>query len=288
VLFGAFRPFASGYRFAGGQDPNSEGIDCGLLLLSAVAAGDLERRWRALLWACALLGFVFLILSGSRTALAAALLALVVYVAAVCSRGTKIAMALSLSILFCFLLLFLGAGLLSGVKSAILLGRDDPGSVDTFSGRTMIWEDVGYYIRQRPILGYGYGGFWNPTHISVISDEEKGGVPEGHSAYVDYLLTLGTVGLVAYTFLLVAGIKRAFRFHRLSQNPAFAFCGVLLVFCALDGLLESATLNGSLLMFLWMVVLARLAFVPPESRAYCLVAGKTNMHDSTVVRDISS
>jgi exopolysaccharide production protein ExoQ len=268
VVFGTFRPFASGYRFSGSLHPNSQGTECGLFLLSAVAAADLEKRRRALFWACAFLGFVFLILSGSRTALAVTLLALVVYLAAVCSRATKIVMAYSLSMIFCFLLLFSWAGLLPGLKSVILLGRDDPGSVDTLTGRTMIWEDVGYYIRQRPILGYGYGGFWTPTHISVISDEEKWGVPDGHSTYIDYLLTLGTVGLVAYTLLLLAGIGRAFRFHRLSQNSAFAFCGALLVFCALDGFLESAIGEGSILLFLCMVVLARLAKIGDSSQPF--------------------
>ncbi len=266
VLFGTFRPFASGYRFSGSLHPNSQGTECGLLLLSAVAAADLDKRWRALFWACAFLGFVFLILSGSRTALAAALLALVVYSAAACSRATKIALAYSLSIIVCFLLLFLEAGLLPGLKGTILLGRDDPDSVGTFTGRTMIWEDAGYYIRQRPILGYGYGGFWTPTHINVISDEEKWGVPDGHSAYIDYLLTLGTVGLVAYTLLLFAGIRRAFRFHRLSRNSAFAFCGAFLVFCALDGFFESAIGEASILLFLCMVVLARLVKIGDSSQ----------------------
>jgi O-antigen ligase len=192
--------------------------------------------------------------------IAAALLALAAYFAAVCSRATKIAMAYSLSIVFCLLLLFFEAGLIPDLKSAIMLGRDDS-TVDSFNGRTGIWEDVGYYIHRRPILGYGYGGFWTPTHIRVISGEEKWAISDSHSAYLEYLLTLGAVGLVAYTLLLFAGIRRAFRFQILSQNSAFAFCGALLVFCSSDGFLESAVVNPSLLMFLSMAVLAQLAFV---------------------------
>jgi O-antigen ligase len=260
VLFGTFRPFASGYRFAGTLHPNFQGIDCGLLLLSGVAAADVEKHKRTIFLACAIVGLVFLILTESRTVIAAALLALAAYFAAVCSRATKIAMAYSLSIVFCLLLLFFEAGLIPDLKSAIMLGRDDS-TVDSFNGRTGIWEDVGYYIHRRPILGYGYGGFWTPTHIRVISGEEKWAISDSHSAYLEYLLTLGAVGLVAYTLLLFAGIRRAFRFQRLSQNSAFAFCGALLVFCSSDGFLESAVVNPSLLMFLSMAVLAQLAFV---------------------------
>jgi exopolysaccharide production protein ExoQ len=259
VLLGTFRPFASGYRFAGTLDPNNQGVNCALLLLSGVAAADVEKHRRILFRACALVGFVFLILTASRTSFAAALLSLAVYLGAVCSRATKIVMAYSLCMAFCILLLVPGNALLPDLKSAIMLGRNDSG-VNSFHGRTGVWEDVGYYIRQRPILGYGYGGFWTPAHIGVISDEEKWGVPNSHSAYLDYLLTLGVVGLVAYICLLFAGIRCAFRFQKLSQNSAFASCGALLVFCASDGFLESAVVGPSFLMFLGCVVLASLAF----------------------------
>jgi exopolysaccharide production protein ExoQ len=177
VLFGTFRPFTSGYRFAGSLHPNGQGIECGLLLLSAVAAADVEKRRRAFFWAWAFVGFIFLLLTGSRTALSMTLLALAVYLAAVHSRKSKVVVGCGLSIFTCFLLLFVGGGVVPGLKSVILLGRDDPGTVDSFNGRAMIWEDVGYYIRERPILGYGYDGFWTPDRISVISDREKWGVP---------------------------------------------------------------------------------------------------------------
>ena len=196
VLFGTFRPFASDYRFAGSLHPNAQGVECGLLLLSAVAAANAERRWRALCWACAFLGFVFLILTRSRTAIAAAVLSLVVYLVAVGSRRLKIALVGgSFNTTCCLFLLLVIGGLLPGLNSAIQLGRNDAGDADTFTGRTMIWEDVGHYIHLRPILGYGYCGFWTPTHINAIWGE----VTSSHSAYIEYLLTLGIVGLVAST-----------------------------------------------------------------------------------------
>jgi exopolysaccharide production protein ExoQ len=260
VFLGFFRPFASGYRFAGTLHPNGQGIDCGLLLLSGVAAADLDKNWRTIFRICALVGFVFLILTASRTAFAAAVLAIVVYFGSSLSRNAKIAMAYFLSILFCLLLMVLVNASLPDLKSAVMLGRDSS-TINTFHGRTGIWGDVSSYVRQRPILGYGYGGFWTPAHISEVSGEEKWGVPDSHSAYLDYLLTLGVVGLFAYVLLLLMGIRRAFRFHRRSGNSTFAFCGALLLFCTLDGFLESAMVYPSVLMFLSMVVLTRLAFM---------------------------
>ena len=260
VLFGTFRPFASGYRFAGTLHPNSQGINCAVLLLSGIAAADVEKYKRTLFRVCALVGFVFLALTASRTAFAAALLALAVYLGVVSSRRAKMAMAYALSIVFCVLLLGLGSAFLPDLKSAVMLGRDDS-SIGSFNGRTGIWDEISDYVQRRPILGYGYGGFWTPSRISEISEAEKWGIPNSHSAYLDYLLSLGAVGLMAYVFLLFAGIRRAFRLHELSRNSAYAFCGTLLVFCAMNGFLESAAANPSLPMFLSVVILTWLAVV---------------------------
>ena len=88
----------------------------------------------------------------------------------------------------------------------------------------------------------------------------KWGVGGAHSAYLACLLELGLVGLAAYVFALVGGIRRSFLFHRASQDTAFAFSGAFLMFCVTDGLLDGAIIEPTLVMFLSMVVLALLAF----------------------------
>jgi O-antigen ligase len=258
TYFGTFRPLASGYRFAGTLHPNSQGINCAILLLSGLAAADVEERGRTCFRICAFFGFAFLVLTASRTAFAAGLLALAVYMGVAISRRAKLAMAYALSIVLCVLGLALGNAFLPELKSAVNLGRVDT-TEGSLNGRAGVWEEISKYASQRPVLGYGFGGFWTPTHISEISKEEKWGIPNSHSAYLDYLLALGAVGLVAYVFLLFAGIRRAFRLHKLSRNSAFAFSGAVLVFCAMDGFLESATTEASLAMFLTLVVLTFLA-----------------------------
>jgi O-antigen ligase len=262
IFFGNFHPLATGYRFAGTLHPNAQGVNCGILLLSAMAAANVEKQRRRLFWICAFGGFVFLVLTASRTAFAAVLLTLAVYLGVVCSVRTKIVLAYTLAIVFCALGLVLGNAFLPDIKSAVMLGRDDA-SDSTLNGRAAVWEEIGHYVQKRPVLGYGYGGFWTPAHIAEISEEEQWGIPNSHSAYLDYLLTLGVVGLVAYVFILFAGIKRAFQFHRISRNPAFAFCGALLLFCALDGVLESGAGEASLLLFVSAIVLSLLATGTP-------------------------
>jgi exopolysaccharide production protein ExoQ len=259
LILGTFHPFTPGYRFAGTQHPNQEAINCALLLLSGVAAGDTEKRGRVFFRVCALLGLLFLILTASRTAFAAALLALAIYEAAVWSKRKKLLVVLFLGAACCVLTLAISDIWGTNFKTVANLGRNDP-SDDSFNGRTGVWDQCLYYVGRRPLLGYGYDGFWTQAHITEISDAEGWGVAEAHSSYIECLLSLGLVGLAAYIFALIVGIKRSFTYLRTSHNAAFAFSGAFLIFCATHGLLESAVQVSPTLSFLTMAVLLELGF----------------------------
>ncbi len=259
LLLGTFHPFAPGYRFAGTLHPNHEGINCALLLLSGVAAADMERRGRMLFRACAALGLVFLVLTASRTAFAAAIIALAVYLAAKRSRRDKLLLGLSIGIAFSLFLLVTEAAPYSALQRAALLGRDDAPS-ESLNGRTGVWEECRRYVDRRPMFGYGFGGFWSERHIAEISDAQKWGVAQGHSSYVECLLDLGLVGLATFVLVLIGGIARSLAFHRTSRAPAFAFTGAFLTFCVANGLLESAVLRSLQLTVLALVVLIELGF----------------------------
>jgi exopolysaccharide production protein ExoQ len=263
LAYGNFHPITAGYRFGGTLDPNSQGVNCALLLLAAGASGDLDKRWRLPAVIGGLFAVVLLILTGSRTGLAAALFAFAAYLLVTRSKKTILAGAAAISIVSLCLLLFAGIDLAPYLGNAVLMGRADAGSVDSFNGRSLIWQDLSGNVRQHPVLGVGYGSFWTPARINEISDQEKlGGISSSHSAYLEYLLALGWVGLTGYSILLLYGIWQAFREYALARNLAYAFLGSLLVFCIVDGILDSdITLAGTPLMFLWMVVTARLAVV---------------------------
>jgi O-antigen ligase len=233
-----------------------------------VVAAQLEKRRRILYWAGALLGFVFLILTQSRTGAISGFLALASYLTAVCSRFTKIATAYGLGIFICFVLLISVNGTPRSLKAAMSLGREEStvGSFESFNGRTDIWDACANYVARRPVTGYGFGGFWNENHIAEISARNHWGVGAGHSAYLDYLLQLGAVGLITYILTLFVSLRRAFRFHSLSRDPAFAFCGALLVLCAVEGFLESTIMTPTSPLFICMVAVTRLALEAPPRK----------------------
>lgn len=262
LALGAFHPFTLGYRFAGSLGPNPQGINCALLLLSGVASAHTAKHGRMLFGAWAMLGFVFLALTGSRTGLAAVIFALAVYIDLVISKPAKIGLSIAITVtlvmVVCLFFLLAPEPRHSYLNGVALFRKDDP-SASSFDGRTTIWADCLHYAYRHPLLGYGFGGFWTEGHLTEISTIESWGVAEAHSAYIDCLLSLGFVGLAIFVFALLGGVARSLTLHRVSRIPANAFAAGLLMFCTVHGFLESGIRDASFLMFLLMVVLARLA-----------------------------
>jgi exopolysaccharide production protein ExoQ len=84
------------------------------------------------------------------------------------------------------------------------LGRDS-----TFTGRTDIWEAVFDSILRRPLLGYGYGAFWNGLQGESANVILACGwaVPHAHNGFLEVWLQLGMVGLSLLIGTLVVAIK---------------------------------------------------------------------------------
>ena len=266
LVNGTFHPLSSGWRFGGLQHPNSEAIELAPLVLSALAAVRLFPERRRTIFGILAAGVVFLLLTGSRTALLATLVAALVYAVAAMPPRRRRALVLPGAALLFSSALLLCTGALPVVEHALLLGREDVIDQDltSFTGRTMLWGDVSSYITERPVLGHGYSGFWTAAHIDDISKEEKWGVPNSHSTYVDYVLTLGVVGASLYAFVLGAGLWRAVRMCRIQHDPSLGFVCGLLVFSIIDGATESAMGEGELGTLLCAIALLWLASVPLE------------------------
>jgi O-antigen ligase len=88
------------------------------------------------------------------------------------------------------------------------------------TGRTEIWSAVVAVIPQRPILGYGYSGFWlgaSPESLA-INQVMRGWVMYSHNGYLEMQLNLGMVGsLLTFAFLGIA-LKRALSFSKQRQD----------------------------------------------------------------------
>jgi exopolysaccharide production protein ExoQ len=257
---GMFHPFVPGYRFSGVQHPNTEGMECAFLVFSGFVAANTETRYKRVFAAVAMIAVGFLILTVSRTTLAATALALAIYFVTVSNRNKTMIVPV-LGLLVSIALLVTMTGGFEGLNAKLFPGRD-VGGVESFAGRSSVWKDLVPYIHDRPVQGYGYGGFWTAKVSNVIADKEDWAVPNAHSTYIDYFLALGAVGGILYILCLISGLRRAYLFYRRTRDPHFAFLAGILIFCTVDGFLESSAGEVTLLSCLTVITLIRLAFLP--------------------------
>lgn len=259
IILGTFHPSTEGYRFAGTTSPNHEGWYCALFLLASVCASRNKGRGRLMFQLCAGIGFVLLVLTGSRTAFASVIVSLLVYWSLVWSRSRKRAAVFSAGVgLTLFLFLFFGTAA-PDLESAVLLGRVSSPVVE-LSGRLPLWQVCLESVSKHPLLGYGYGGFWTGSRTVEISKMLHWVPSDAHSMYLNSLLNLGAIGALALLFIFLLGINRSISLYRKVADPHFAFAAVILLFCAVDGVMESITSQPELPLFLCMLVLARLGF----------------------------
>ena len=77
----------------------------------------------------------------------------------------------------------------------------------TFTGRTDIWSYVVDAIKERPVLGYGYGAFWRADGFASYFVANRFGffVSHAHSSMLDASLDLGVPFSVLVSLMLVMG-----------------------------------------------------------------------------------
>jgi len=200
-----------------------------------------RRHWRLAALAAAV---VFLVMTWSKTSMAllpVALLGGALY-------GVAMKSELDRSILFVLagLILAAGAAAVALEWQAIAHFLQDPQNV---TGRTAIWDAELRYARDHPIFGSGFGTFANPGVRSPIfyyvGTSWVASIGEGHNAYLELLLTTGTIGLLlALIALVIAPFVLLFRRDAIPLGMK-QLLFTLFVFLFLHDFVESDFLGNS-------------------------------------------
>ncbi len=268
LALGTFHPFEAGYRFAGFMHPNFTGWNCSLCLIAIVALARNKPRLVRHAYTVAFFGVAAcLLLTKSRGASAGALLGLVTYFILVSSRRRIVAVACTAASITCavFLLSVLAQQDIGGtdtrarLTSALLLGRtEDPTSL---TGRAPFWEDVLLpHFMERPLAGHGYDSFWTAGRYAQNASARGWFFPDSHNSLVEIALGLGAVGLVLY--ITVFGVALYLSVCASDSSPGCAgpFAAAVLVCSFVNSNLSAAQLKPYLGSFVFLVILAQIAF----------------------------
>ena len=264
LAYGTFQPFSASYRFAGTVHPNVQGESCAILFLASVALLMNSRNYRSYPLVLIVIALAFMVLSRSRTSFVSALLALFIYYVIASPLSLRKMIVLVSSILLLLLLTFLSVNFFDNnfslITSGIHLGRDTY-TLDTLNGRMKIWNLCLQFVKERPLIGHGYEGFWNLTHIYNLSSLVGWGLKSAHSAYIELLLHLGLIGFLTFVTMLVLGLKNALQRYFVEKQAGYAFLFMLIVFFIFQGLLESRLAQMGFGTFILMWGISSLAFV---------------------------
>ncbi len=264
ISLGTFQPFSSEYRFSGTVHPNTQGTYCALLCMGAACLASRSTHPKRLMIFLFLVGVTFLLLTRSRTSCGALVIALGVLWSMTLARRVKLLAAVAIGSAISIggvVMLLAGMNVEEKLSGTLLLGRQE--DARSLSGRVPLWTELTASIEERPLLGYGYGGFWTSERVGDISATLKFPVAEAHSVYLDTVLSIGLVGAVVFFGAVAVAVGRAAWRCRKNDEAAAGFILVLLIFSVASGSLESVALT----MFVTFVAacgLCRLAFVERE------------------------
>jgi len=119
----------------------------------------------------------------------------------------------------------------------------------TLTGRTDIWAIVIEKIKERPVLGYGYHGFWkpglgedNPAYGLVIA--KTGYQPaHPHNGFLQLGLDFGLIGLSLFFLSLLTTLTQAVLYMSRSKKPESVIPILLLMYCVMANISDTQLLE---------------------------------------------
>ncbi len=240
LQLGNFRPWMSEYRLSGTQHPNSFAIYGIVMVFVASIYVGRQVRTTAFWVLFGLAGLMCLLMTKSRTAL----LSLIVGLSAIQLLRLPPAKRFTFAVGFGGFAALMGLGLALVSTAAMRgtlgnlasMGRGE--EVSTLTGRVPLWEELIDHIQDRPLVGYGYLGFWDADRVEELADIFKWEIPHGHNMYLDIILDGGVLGLGLYLLFLVTGLVVAWRTYS-TNNAGAAFAFGLVAAVLVHGFAES-------------------------------------------------
>jgi exopolysaccharide production protein ExoQ len=214
-------------------------------------------RGRFVLYLMIILAVVLVVGSQSKTSLASGLLTLVAAVVYVGFRAKK---TLYGAVVITLIATSIVAALFATANLAFFADALDKDV--TLTGRTQVWSLLVDAIEERPLFGYGLGGFWNgylsPAHeIWVAQSWEP---THAHNAALQVAVQLGLIGLGLFLIINVRAIIRSTSRIRYVDGPLGLLPLVYLTLVLMSSITESGVIEQRFgwVMFIVMVVSAKM------------------------------
>lgn len=140
------------------------------------------------------------------------------------------------------------------VQAVLEVALGSVGKDTTLTGRTELWQMMGYEIVRHPWLGAGYGGFWlgleGPSYTIVRHFSWLPG--QAHNGYIDVTNGIGFVGLALLLVLLGTHLRNIYRLGQSDGGLMAVFHLAILAAALLLNVSETSFMRTT---HLWWIVL---------------------------------
>jgi exopolysaccharide production protein ExoQ len=280
VILGNFRVWTPDYRFSGLWHPNGQAVNLAYVVLSALALARWHRRYHAAFYGAAIVAFLLLGLTRSRTAFASLVVSAFVSWFLSASGRKRSLFVLTAAATSCLMIFLAATGALRLSTDSLLLGRQDSDPT-TLTNRVPIWRNCLSFAAKRPLLGYGYGAFWTAERIiAVTGPDEAAWIPPSqqhfpdsiyvdaaHNSYLAALVDTGMLGSFLFTAALISALLAYGRGVLSSRSPLWLCAFSLLLFLVVEMTLEAIPLNHFMPVLTCPILLAKIGFVAETSEA---------------------
>lgn len=215
-----------------------------------LALSSHKRRWFT--WVMFGLSAGLTLLSASKTALVNLITILVLFIL---YRPLRLQYNLAIPLLIFGILAIGGVANLLASNSEILL--NSLGKDATLTGRTDLWDAVSEMIWMRPILGYGYGGFWTAGSDGpavYVWDAVDWRPVHAHNGLLNLWLDIGLLGVFVFICGYLMLIIRSLSWVRVTQTATGFWPLLYMTFMLLYNQTESSLLGQN--DFFWILYTA--------------------------------
>ena len=137
------------------------------------------------------------------------------------------------------------------------------GKTVSLSGRVEIWRGVADAIRERPLLGYGYGAYWRGA---VAGPPGTNSGRHAHNGFLDLAAELGAVGVLLFAVPAAIYVRRAVRQTLGTRSALALWPPAYFTFLLLTNLAESALLRHKIYWALYVAAVVSAACRPYTSQ----------------------
>ncbi|WP_161390703.1 O-antigen ligase family protein [Croceibacterium xixiisoli] len=149
-----------------------------------------------------------------------------------------------------------------------------------FTGRTVIWDALLRYYRDNPLLGSGYGSFWNIGPASPMNRYGSDwliGVQQAHNGFLDMLIQIGPIGLGVVIFATIVMPMIKLLTARQVEGALGGLLFAILVFCIGHNATETSLFDRDSVGQVFVVLMIALLWTAASRRKNASRGGSTDL-----------